>query len=261
MPVEYSGTGDPARSLALLWRTRDKVSRGGDLGVDRIVRAAIDVADTDGLAALSMRRVAERLGVGTMSLYTHVPGKGELLDVMLDTVHGETPRPVDVPGGWRGRLERIARDNWALYLRHPWLLQVATTRPPLGPQVTARYDYELRAIEGIGLTDLEMDNVITLVGSYVHGAVRGAVEATQATQHTGMTDEQWWRAHAPYLEKAMDPARFPTAARVGTAAGQEYQAATDPTRAFEFGLARVLDGIAALVADRCAGVAPPVTPS
>lgn len=260
MHVEYSGTGDPARSLALLWRTRERTSRGGDLGVDRIVRAAIDVADTDGLAALSMRRVAERLGVGTMSLYTHVPGKGELLDLMLDTVHGETPRPADVPGGWRDRLERIARDNWALYLRHPWLLQVATTRPPLGPQVTARYDYELRAIEGIGLTDLEMDAVITLVDSYVHGAVRGAVEAAQATARTGLTDEQWWQAHAPYLEKVMDPARFPTAARVGPTAGQEYQAATDPTRAFEFGLARVLDGIAALVVDRCAGGTPPVTP-
>ncbi|MFJ8689427.1 TetR/AcrR family transcriptional regulator [Micromonospora wenchangensis] len=260
MHVEYSGTGDPARSLALLWRTRDRVSRSGDLGVDQIVRAAIAVADAEGLAALSMRRVAERLGVGTMSLYTHVPGKGELLDVMLDTVHGETPRPTDVPGGWRGRLERIARDNWALYLRHPWLLQVATTRPPLGPQVTARYDYELRAVEGVGLTDLEMDAVVTLVDSYVHGAVRGAVEAAQATGRTGLTDEQWWRAHAPYLEKVMDPARFPTAARVGAAAGQEYQAATDPTRAFEFGLARVLDGIAALIADRCAGSPPPVTP-
>ncbi|WKU06357.1 TetR/AcrR family transcriptional regulator [Micromonospora sp. HUAS LYJ1] len=260
MHVEYSGTGDPARSLALLWRTRERSSRSGDLGVDQIVRAAIDVADAEGLAALSMRRVAERLGVGTMSLYTHVPGKGELLDVMLDTVHGETPRPADVPGGWRGRLERIARDNWALYLRHPWLLQVATTRPPLGPQVTARYDYELRAVEGTGLTDLEMDAVVTLVDSYVHGAVRGAVEAAQATGRTGLTDEQWWHAHAPYLEKVMDPTRFPTAARVGAAAGQEYQAATDPTRAFEFGLARVLDGIAALIADRCAGSPPPVTP-
>ncbi|MFJ6197940.1 TetR/AcrR family transcriptional regulator [Micromonospora sp. NPDC092111] len=251
MSVEYSGTGDPARSLALLWRTREKTSRrGGDLSVDRIVRAAIGVADTEGLTALSMRRVAERLGVGTMSLYTHVPGKGELLDVMLDTVHGETPRPPDVPGGWRARLERIARDNWALYLRHPWLVQVATTRPPLGPHVTARYDYELRAVEGIGLTDLEMDAVVTLVDSYVHGAARSAVDAAQAAQRTGMTDEQWWRAHAPYLEQAMDPGRFPTAARVGAAAGQEYQAATDPARAFEFGLARVLDGIAVLVADR-----------
>ncbi|NYF59045.1 TetR/AcrR family transcriptional regulator [Micromonospora purpureochromogenes] len=251
MTTEYSGTGDPARSLALLWRTSEKASRrGGDLSVDRIVRAAIEVADTEGLVALSMRRVAERLGVGTMSLYTHVPGKGELLDVMLDTVYGETARPAEVPGGWRGRLEQIARENWALYLRHPWLLQVATTRPPLGPNVTAKYEYELRAVEDIGLTDLEMDAVVTLVDGYVHGAVRGAVEAAQAAQRTGMTDEQWWRAHAPYLEKVMDPQRFPTAARVGTAAGQEYQAAGDPVRAFEFGLARILDGVAVLVGER-----------
>ncbi|MGB2570058.1 TetR/AcrR family transcriptional regulator [Micromonospora citrea] len=256
MSVEYSGTGDPARSLALLWRTREKASRkGGDLSVERIVRAAVEVADTEGLAALSMRRVAERLGVGTMSLYTHVPGKGELLDVMLDTVYGETARPQDV-GGWRARLEQIARENWALYLRHPWLLQVATTRPPLGPNVTAKYEYELRAVEGVGLTDLEMDAVITLVDGYVHGAVRGAVEAAQAAQRTGMTDEQWWRAHAPYLEKVMDPQRFPTAARVGTAAGQEYQGPSDPARAFEFGLARILDGVAVLIGERRGGAGP-----
>ncbi|MBY8874996.1 TetR/AcrR family transcriptional regulator [Micromonospora sp. PLK6-60] len=258
MSVEYSGTGDPARSLALLWRTREKASRrGGDLSVDRIVRAAIEVADAEGLGALSMRRVAERLGVGTMSLYTHVPGKGELLDVMLDTAYGETARPDDVPGGWRGRLAQIARENWALHLRHPWLLQIATTRPPLGPNVTARYEYELRAVDGIGLTDLEMDAVVTLVDNYVHGAVRGAVETAQAAQRTGMTDEQWWGAHAPYLEKVLDPRRFPLAARVGAAAGQEYQAAGDPARAFEFGLQRLLDGVQMLIAGRDAGGPPP----
>ncbi|MGW4293118.1 TetR/AcrR family transcriptional regulator [Micromonospora chersina] len=256
MTTEYSGTGDPARSLALLWRTREKASRkGGDLSVERIVRAAIEVADAEGLAALSMRRVAERLGVGTMTLYTHVPGKGELLDVMLDTVYGETARPDEVPGGWRDRLAQIARENFALYLRHPWLLQVATTRPPLGPNVIAKYEYELRAVDGIGLTDLEMDAVVTLVTGYVHGAARPAVETAQASRDTGMTEQQWWHAHAPYLEKVLDPGRFPLAARVGTTAGQEYQAAGDPARAFEFGLARLLDGIEVLVRDRAG--APP----
>lgn len=98
--MEHSGKGDPARSLALLWRTSERTSRKGkpDLSVDRIVRAGIEIADAEGLAALSMRRVAERLGVGTMSLYTYVPGKAELLDVMLDTVYGETARPQDVAG-------------------------------------------------------------------------------------------------------------------------------------------------------------------
>ncbi|SDJ64436.1 TetR/AcrR family transcriptional regulator [Nonomuraea jiangxiensis] len=252
MTVEYSGKGDPARSLALLWRTSERASRKGrpELSVDRIVRAAIEVADAEGLAALSMRRVAERLGVGTMSLYTYVPGKPELLDVMLDTVYGETARPQDVPGGWRARLEQIARENWALYRRHPWLLQVAASRPVLGPNFTAKYDYELRAVDGIGLSDVEMDSVITLVGGFVHGAARGAVEAEQAESRTGMTDEQWWSSHAPFLAMISDATRFPTAARVGRAAGEAFNAAYDPGHAFEFGLQRVLDGVEALVNSR-----------
>ncbi|HEU5475381.1 MAG TPA: TetR/AcrR family transcriptional regulator [Actinophytocola sp.] len=249
--TEYSGSGDPARSLALLWRTRERVSRKGrpDLSVELIVRAAIELADGAGLGALSMRRVAERLGVGTMSLYTYVPGKAELLDVMLDTVYGEVPEP-PAETGWRARLERIARDNLALYQQHPWLLQVATSRPVLGPNAIAKYDRELRAIDGIGLTDVEMDSVLTLISGYVHGAARGAAEAAAAEQRTGLTDEQWWYAHVPFLERIMDAQRYPTAARVGVAAGEQHQAAYDPEHAFEFGLRRVLDGIDVLITAR-----------
>jgi AcrR family transcriptional regulator len=249
MSTEYSGKGDPARSLALLWRTSERVSRKGkpDLSVDRIVRAAIEVADGEGLAALSMRRVAERLGVGTMSLYTYVPGKPELLDVMLDTVYGETDRREDVPGGWRERLTHIARENWALYLRHPWMLQVATSRPVLGPNVTAKYDYELRAIDGVGLSDVEMDAVLTLVTGFVHGTARVAVDAEEAEDQTGMSDEQWWSAHSPFLTRIADPARFPTATRVGQAAGEAHNGAVNPDHAFEFGLTRILDGIETLI--------------
>jgi AcrR family transcriptional regulator len=252
MTTEYSGSGDPARSLALLWRTRERTSRKGkpDLSVDVIVRAAIELADSSGLGALSMRRVAERLGVGTMSLYTYVPGKAELLDVMVDTVYGELPRPDDPPGGWRERLEAIARANFALYQRHPWLLQVAISRPVLGPNAIAKYDYELRAVDGIGLTDVEMDSVLTLLSGYVHGAARGAVEAAAAEQSTGVTDEQWWYAHAPFLERILDTRHYPTASRVGTAAGQAHGAAYDPDHAFEFGLHRVLDGIEVLIESR-----------
>jgi AcrR family transcriptional regulator len=239
--------------MALLWRTSERVSRKGrpEVSVERIVRAALHIADTDGLGALSMRRVAERLGVGTMSLYTYVPGKAELIDLMLDTVYGETARPDDVPGGWRARLELVAWENWALYRRHPWLLQVAaTSRPPLGPNLIAKYDYELRAVDGTGLTDVEMDAVVTLVGGFVHGAARGAAEAGQVARRTGVTDEQWWHATAPYLQRVFDARRFPVAARVGAAAGEAHRAAYDPRHAFEFGLQRILDGVEALVRSR-----------
>ncbi|MCP3805272.1 TetR/AcrR family transcriptional regulator [Allokutzneria sp. A3M-2-11 16] len=247
--AEYSGTGDPARSLALLWRTAERSARKGrtDLSVDGIVRAAIEVADREGLGALSMRRVAEQLGVGTMSLYTHVPGKGELFDVMQDMVCGETARP-DLGGEpWRVRLEQVARENHKLYLRHPWLLQVAANRPVLGPNMIAKYDYELRAVDGIGLTMVEMDSVITLVLGFVHGAARTSVDTAQAEQHTGMTDEKWWQAHQPFLARMSDPETYPLAAAVGVAAGEAHNAAVNPDHAFEFGLARILDGIESLV--------------
>jgi len=287
--TEYSGTGDPKRSMELLWGGPERPRRGPKprLTVAQIARAAIEIADAEGLTGLSMRRVADQLGVTAMSLYTYVPGKAELLDLMLDTVYGEEPEPTTVgaratdrrttagetaaeetrateagaggraSGGkvtgaedWRTRLERLARQNYARYRRHPWLLQVATSRPVLGPNLMARWNQELAAVDGLGLTEIEMDLVVTLLGDYVHGAARAAVEADQAEQRTGMTDEQWWYAYAPLLEQVFDVARFPVAARVGEVAGAEYRAATDPARSFEFGLPRVLDGIEAFLRTR-----------
>ena len=243
---EFTGTGDPARSMALLWRRRDSggaVGRSG-ISVDRIIAAAIEVADAEGLPALSMRRVAEQLGVGTMSLYTYVPGKAELIDVMLDTVVEETARPPSVEGGWRPWLELVARENWNVVRRHPWILQVAAGRPPLGPGIIAKYDYELRAVDGIGLSEIEMDAVLTLVLGYVSGAARGAAELTQAEEHTGVSLDEWWFSVSPLLEKVIDDSRYPVASRVGAVAGgSSYD--TDAT--FEFGLQRVLDGIQAFV--------------
>ncbi|MCY1076982.1 TetR/AcrR family transcriptional regulator [Archangium lansingense] len=240
--------------MELLWGLQERPKRGPKprLTVEQLVQAAIGVADAEGLAALSMRRVADQLGVAPMSLYTYVPSKAELIDVMLDTVYGEQARPENVAGDWRARLEQIARENWALYHRHPWVLQIATIRPVMGPNLIAKYDYELSAVSGIGLTEVEMDSVVSLVNGHVEGAARRAVEAAQAEQHTGMTDAQWWEAHAPLLEKVLDASRYPTAARVGAAAGAAYGAAHDPAHDFEFGLQRVLDGLAVFIQARSA---------
>jgi len=253
MNQEYSGSGDPAKSLELLWRRRPQPTRGPKpaLTVDQIVTTAVGVADAEGLSAMSMRRVADELSVGAMTLYRYFPGKGELLDVMLDTVYGELPRH-DVPGEWRAKLDEVARENRDLYLRHPWLLQVATSRPPLGPNVMAKYEWELAAVEGIGLTDVEMDATVALVNGYVLGAVRTAVEARQVIQRSGMTDKEWWLAHVPHLDQISDLQKFPLANRVGTAVGNEFDAPYDSNHAFEYGLARVLDGVSALVANRSA---------
>lgn len=253
MSGRKGAAADPARSLALLWGSHGKLGRSG-LTIRSIVATAIELADAEGLEAVSMRRVAERLRVGTMSLYTHVPGKAELVDLMVDTAYGQLYDDVDAPssqpGGWREALEFVAARNWELYRRHPWLLHVVGARPVLGPNASLKYEAELRPLDGVGLSDVEMDSVLTLILTHVEGAARAKASVEQIQRETGMTDAEWWTVNAPLLDKVMDAVRFPVSARVGQAAGQEYDAASDPERAFAFGLERILDGIAGLITRR-----------
>jgi AcrR family transcriptional regulator len=248
MPSEYSGSGDPRRTIELLWGVR-RHRRGPkpSLSGDQIVAAAIELADRDGLGGLSMRRLAEELGITAMSLYGYVPSKAELLDVMADRAYGEIV--LDGAGGtaWQARLAALAEQHWSLLTSHSWLLQISASRPLLGPNMTALYDAELAAVDGLGLTDIDMDLVVSLLDDYVRGAARGAAEAAQAQARTGMSDQQWWETYGPLLAEVLDPARYPTAVRVGSAAGAEYGAAHDPARSFGFGLRRIIDGIETLV--------------
>ncbi|MFC7384476.1 TetR/AcrR family transcriptional regulator [Sphaerisporangium rhizosphaerae] len=252
--IDRSGAGDPVRTLELLWRRPGaRPSQRGPrqgLTVDEVVRAAVRLADAEGLTALTMRRVAQELGVGAMSLYTYVPGKAELLDLMLDMVFGEMPRP-DLSGlAWRERLEAVARDNRDLYERHPWVTAVSTSRPPLGPGLLAKYEHELRAFEGLGLDDVEMDDALSYLLGFVHSSARSAADA-RAFEHEGaLTDQQWWAASAPLLARVFDAERYPTASRVGAAAGEAHNAAYDPGHAYAFGLRRVLDGLGVLIDQR-----------
>lgn len=252
MTTAYSGGGDPGRTIELLWGLRDAPRRGPKprFSVAQITRAAIDLADAEGLAALSMRRVAERLGITAMSLYTYIPGKAELLDLMIDTVCGEIERSRPASDHWRDRLEAIAHDNRALYERHPWLATVSTARPPLGPGVIAKYDYELRALEGLGLDDVEMDAALTFLLDFVQSCARAAADVRAARHASRTGDGEWWAAYGPLLAKVVDPDAYPVATRVGAAAGLAHGAAYDPDHAYRFGLQRVLDGLAALIESR-----------
>ena len=242
---------DPARRLALLWGSQTEAGRSG-LTVRAIVAAAIAIADADGVEALSMRKVAERLGVGTMSLYTHIPSKTDLVDLMLDTVYGQLYTNVEEPsqqaGDWRDALRFIAQRNWDLYRRHPWMLQIATGRPVLGPHTSLKYEAELRPLDKLGLSDVEMDATLTLILTHVEGCARAQAALERSQHETDMTEAEWWVAHAPVMEKIIDPALFPVATRVGTSAGQTYGGASSPEYAFTFGLDRILAGIAELIA-------------
>ncbi len=249
MTTQHSGSGDLHLSLELLWRRREQPRRGPKPGLtlDRVVAAAVAVAVAEGLAAVSMRRVAAELGVGTMSLYRYVPGKGELLDLMLDKVNepeGDEGRlPVEL--GWRAAMEAFARGCVRLYLAHPWLLQVDQARPLLGPNALAGVEQALKALDGIGLTDQERVMVMTAVDGFVTGTARTHVNAIQAEQRTGVSDEDFWAAQAPVLDKALSTGAYPTLAQLA-----EDSFNVSHEEIFEFGLQRLLDGLERFITSR-----------
>lgn len=212
-----------------------------------MVAAATDLADTEGLAAVTMRRVAQALGVAPMTLYTYVPGKAELLDLMLDAAYARMPRTDTTGQPWQQRVTAVAEENRMLFEAHPWAATVSTSRPPLGPGLMAKYEHELSALDGLGLDDIEMDASLTYLLSFVQACARSAADARTAAQDSAMGDEQWWAANAPLLARVLDERAYPTAVRVGTAAGGPHRSAYRPEHAYRFGLRRVLDGLAALI--------------
>ena len=239
--------GDPAHTMELLWNVYKESSRGPKraLSVERIVGVAIELADEDGLEALSIRRVADRLGVGAMSLYTYVPGKAELIELMLDAALGETESPDGAESGWRAGLELYAREGWKLYHRHPWMLQVPFSRGLLGPNQAASLDSVLRVVSGIGLTDGEMTAVFTAVAGYVQGAARTSVETARTEQTTAVTDAEWWTTYGELMAEYIATDRYPTLANI-----QDWGVFDEADAGFEFGLQRILDGIETFVRAR-----------
>ena len=214
---------------------------------ERIVRAAIEIADAEGLTSLSMRSVAARLDVATMSLYRYVPSKGDLVVLMTDTVFGEDRLPAMPPPGWRERLELAARLQWAIYRRHPWLSQLVNLNRPLPlPNLLVHGEWALAALDGLGLSAVTMLHIHITLYSYVRGIAINLESEAQAEAETGITDAQWMDSQGAAFEAIAASKGFPTFARVvADLAKNGYD--FDLDRIFEFGLGPMLDGIAILI--------------
>ncbi|WP_030411150.1 TetR/AcrR family transcriptional regulator [Streptomyces sp. NRRL S-1448] len=261
--VVFAGQGDPRRSMALLWRderpggarTRQWPGPKPALSVEVIVRAGIAVADAEGMAALSMRAVGERLGRTAMALYTYVPGKSELVDLMYDQVLAELPHDYDLAAGWRAAVTSWAEDTWEFYLRHPWVLQVSQARPVLGPHEYRALETLLALLYDTGLDSAELRPVVGTLVHVVRGAARSVAESRVAAASTGVSDEDWWLARSGMLDEVVPDfaARFPLLVRLET---EGAAPATDDAvpylerearATFEGGLAVVLDGVEAAI--------------
>ncbi|MGG2463982.1 TetR/AcrR family transcriptional regulator [Streptomyces sp. RGM 3693] len=244
--TDENAAADPGRTVELLWGAKASHGRTG-LNLAAIVASAIEVADAEGLPALSMRQVAERLGFTTMSLYRHVPGKAELIELMRDAVVGElhvaSPDGPEPEGGdWRSGMEAWARAHWALHLRHPWLVHTAGSRRLPGPNIMADYDRALRIAEGTGLQASEVVAVVSLVGGFVKTAARQVHEVLSEERDSGVSNAQWWRSREELVER-MSP--YPALGRLWQAGGFD-----EPEDPFDFGLARTLDGVELLIRRR-----------
>jgi AcrR family transcriptional regulator len=256
--VVFAGQGDARRSMELLWGPRVVAPRTGPgpkpgLSVEAIVAAAIDIADADGMASLSMRAVGERLGRTAMALYTYVPGKTELVDLMYDRTLGELRSSYPVTDGWRAAASSLADELWDLHLRHPWLLQVSPARPVLGPGEFHVQETLLSVLASTGLPLARVRWVVSALFNIVRGSVQAAAESRQAVHETGLSEEDWWGARSALLGELVPDltARFPTVSRLGASveagASDEPYLEREARLSFEAGLELLLDGVEAAI--------------
>ncbi|WP_281903982.1 TetR/AcrR family transcriptional regulator C-terminal domain-containing protein [Phytohabitans aurantiacus] len=220
-------------------------ARPGEPAVDRdgIVQAAIRIADAEGLAALSMRRVAADIGIPTMSLYRYVPSKEDLLLRMVDAVFAEDPLPEPAPH-WRTSLEDLAHLQWAICHRHPWVArQVSITRPMAVPNGMAHTEASLRALDGLGLDKATMVHAAVTIAGHVVGTALHLEQEVEAEQDTGLSNEEWYEAQDLTLGRLLASGRFPMLASLDEI--PDFDLNLDIV--FELGLRLLLDGLAAMI--------------
>jgi AcrR family transcriptional regulator len=239
-----NGTPEGRRALQLLWDPPEPAARGPrpKFRLDEVVQAGVALADADGLAALSMRRVASRLGAGAMSLYTYVPGRSELVELMVDAVYADHD-PVPDGLSWRERIELLAREHWRRLARHPWLLDLNVARMPLGPHVLDVEEAMYAACAATGLRGADVVALSNLVSWQVVGAARSALADVQEERQTGTSAEAYWLSRASFWSTYFDYARYPTMTEIWSAGGFD----DDRGHSFDVIIRRLLDAVEVLL--------------
>lgn len=216
------------------------------LSTERIVLAAIAIADASGLEAVSMRRIAGDLGSGTMSLYRHLPTREILIEQMVDEIAGRFSYPVPPPPDWRDALRIAAQTEWEKYIRHPWVLPAtATSRPPLGPNVLTTMEWCMGALAGLGLTTSERFQMMVALEGFVQGTALSAVHGESSARSSGISTEARWEQQVPVLQERFASGAFPHLQQTLYEDDDKSPEAT-----FRFGLERLLDGIDLYLAQR-----------
>ncbi|GAA3867850.1 TetR/AcrR family transcriptional regulator [Saccharothrix violaceirubra] len=241
--------------LGRLWRVPPpkRLGRRAELDVDRVVRAAVELADRDGVDGATLQKVAQELGFTKMSLYRHIGSKEELFELMVD--HATGPAPDLGRTGWRAGVRDWATAMRARFTEHPWITDVPISGPPRGPNAIGWMDALLHVLRDSGLDLGTQAGVMTLVSGHVRNALLLTRQLEAGRHGTGRSQAEVERDYGRALAALVDPARFPDAARLFAAAVFEPPPGppVDPAdHDFAFGLDLILDGVAAAV-DRAGG--------
>ena len=230
-----------------IWTRPEPANRSPRVGRAEIAAAAVAVADREGFAAVSMRRLARELGVGTMSLYHYLRTKDDLLELMDDAVMGELLVPSEeLPQGWREALTVIARRTRQAWSRHPWAID-SLRGERFGPNAMAHVEQSLAAVAGLGLDPVGRLEVIGIVDDYVTGCCI-SMSAGRSTLYEDDGGAAVYEAILDHVEERLQHGEFPhTRGLVGDgdirANWERLAAQTLERDRFELGLARLLDGI------------------
>jgi AcrR family transcriptional regulator len=246
--VESQAAPTIPASVAAAWGRRERPARGPKpgLSLERIVAAGVSVAAREGLAAVSMARVAQELDTSTMSLYRYVNAKDELLMLMVDAAVG--PPPPIAPGeGWRDALFRWAWSQHERMRQHPWAVRVPIAGPPTTPNQVAWMESALWALRDTGLAEDEKASVLLLLSGYV----RSEATLTAELMAAGFISDEQMMSYSRLLATLTDPERFPALGALLEAG--VFDRADPPEKEFGFGLERLLDGVDALISSRGPG--------
>jgi AcrR family transcriptional regulator len=245
-------TGLP-REIALLWGARETPRRGPKptLTVDDITRAAIEVADAEGLQAVSMAKVAAHLGNSTMALYRHVKSKRELLMLMADAAVAIPPElPQD--DNWRANLKLWAQNVMKAVGEHRWYVEIPVSAPPFGPRNLMWFDSALSTLAHTDLTEPEKAGLVMGLMTYVRGSYRLNMELAAGFRESPAS---FGRQYHNALTQLVDPRQYPAlsklvASGVFDADSLWEDEADGMDTDFEFGLETYLDGVAAYLERR-----------
>ena len=250
-PGEKAELPELPADVALMWRLRETPRRGPkpSLTLDDIVRAAIEIADEENdLAAVSMARVAERLGNSTMALYRHVKSKDDLLVLMSDAAI-ERPDPTPAGIDWRTGLTFWADNVLTAIRRHPWYARIPISGPPAGPNNLAWFDAALGVLNDTGLPEEAKVGIVMGLITYVQGEVRMAFDLARGYADNPAAFQQFGAT----LARVADPRVYPAVARtVEAGVFDEVGSFEEDNEAdFDFGLQLYLDGVAAFIDRVC----------